>query len=118
MVNENDKADEKLITSFYTSIIPLLQEYFFGDYGKIGLILGEGFIRKKEWNKNGSSFADFETGSDVDFEDKDVYEFIDYRNLIEPYRIKLRKKGENETEVEMNFQKAIKLLMKQDFEQK
>jgi len=116
MVNGNDKSDEKLIISFYTSIIPLLQEYFFGDYGKIGLILGEGFIRKKEWDKIGSSFADFETGSDVDFEEKDVYEIIDYRNLKETYKIKLRKKGENETEIEMNFQKAIKLLMKQDLE--
>lgn len=29
---------------FQNKIIPLLQEYFFGDYGKIGLILGKGFV--------------------------------------------------------------------------
>ena len=38
-----DSADElKLV--FKDKIIPLLQEYFYGDYGKIGLVLGKGFV--------------------------------------------------------------------------
>ena len=37
---------------FENKIIPQLQEYFFGDYGKIGLILGNGFIRKSVLTPN------------------------------------------------------------------
>ena len=42
---------ESLKRVFENKVIPLLQEYFYGDYGKIGLVLGEGFVRKKEANK-------------------------------------------------------------------
>ncbi len=37
-------------------IIPLLQEYFYGDYGKIGMVLGSGFVER---NKDQVSFASF-----------------------------------------------------------
>lgn len=33
---------------FRDKIIPLLQEYFFGDPGQIGLVLGPGFVSRKE----------------------------------------------------------------------
>ena len=33
-----------LKSTFQNKIIPLLQEYFFGDYGKIGLVLGKDFF--------------------------------------------------------------------------
>ena len=29
-------------------ILPLLQEYFYGDFGKIGMVLGNGFVEKEE----------------------------------------------------------------------
>jgi 5-methylcytosine-specific restriction protein B len=38
----NNLAD--LRAAFERNILPLLQEYFFGDWGKIGLVLGERFI--------------------------------------------------------------------------
>lgn len=38
---------EKLLPVFKNNIIPLLQEYFYGDYEKILLVLGDGFIERK-----------------------------------------------------------------------
>lgn len=43
---------------FYWNILFLLQEYFFGDYVKIGLVLGKGFVSiEKEEEK--VEFVDF-----------------------------------------------------------
>jgi len=42
---------EKLTDAFNNKIIPLLQEYFYGDYGKIGLVLGNGFVKEKDNRK-------------------------------------------------------------------
>ena len=54
--------------SFENEIMPLLQEYFYNDYGKIGLVLGKGFVREKDITaKNDKSiFADFDTKNEVD----------------------------------------------------
>lgn len=38
------KTDEDLMETFSRKIIPLLQEYFYGDYARIGLVLGKGFV--------------------------------------------------------------------------
>lgn len=46
---KNAEAPEKeLALVFQHKILPLLQEYFYGDFGKIGLVLGQGFVRKEE----------------------------------------------------------------------
>jgi 5-methylcytosine-specific restriction protein B len=66
-----------IVESFYKNIIPLLQEYFFGDYGKIGLVLGKGFVEKKTIESN--LFADFEYDYKSELEERPVYEIIDYR---------------------------------------
>jgi|GEM_PF-3746525 len=42
---------------FETKLIPLLKEYFYNDYGKIRLVLGEGFVAKTEFTINPVSFA-------------------------------------------------------------
>ena len=52
-----DKTDKDLITTFHNKVIPLLQEYFFGDFGKIGLVLGDSFIEKLDTNH--FKFANF-----------------------------------------------------------
>lgn len=49
---------EDLKAAFQNKIIPLLQEYFFGDYGKIGLVLGKDFVVKSDTK---AIFADFDS---------------------------------------------------------
>jgi 5-methylcytosine-specific restriction endonuclease McrBC GTP-binding regulatory subunit McrB len=39
---------EHLKVAFQNKILPLLQEYFFGDYGRIGLVIGEVFIKSTD----------------------------------------------------------------------
>lgn len=48
---------EDLNRVFLDRIIPLLEEYFFGDFGKIGLVLGDSFVKKS--SSNGLTFAKF-----------------------------------------------------------
>lgn len=47
---------EALRHAFENKVIPLLQEYFYHDYEKIALILGEGFVTHKEANVNFARF--------------------------------------------------------------
>lgn len=54
----NVTSIEELKTTFKDCIIPLLQEYFYGDDGKIGLILGEGFVKIVE--NDDTIFSSFE----------------------------------------------------------
>jgi len=51
---------EKLKAVYTDKIIPLLKEYFYGDDGKIGLVLGEGFFESQKMNSNPNNiFAKF-----------------------------------------------------------
>jgi predicted Mrr-cat superfamily restriction endonuclease len=97
---------EGLQAVFYQNIIPLLQEYFYGDYGKIGLVLGRGFVAFKSWN---DEFADFSNENVSGYEEREVYEIIDYRLPGLVYKLAM---GRDTGTVEMNFEKAVKLLMK------
>jgi hypothetical protein len=64
---------EDLKTVFKDKILPLLEEYFYGDFGKIGLVLGENFI-KKQPEKNKSILAKFKDYADTDFvTDKTIF---------------------------------------------
>lgn len=49
---------DALRKTFKQNIVPLLQEYFFGDPGKIGLILGKGFVQANSDEQ--TTLADFE----------------------------------------------------------
>lgn len=66
-------GDLKLV--FKDKIIPLLEEYFYGDFGKIGLVLGGGFIYQEE---NKAKFPkNFYYENDF-IEDKKVYRFTPF----------------------------------------
>lgn len=41
------RTAEDLKLAFKDKIVPLLQEYFYGDYSQIALVLGEGFVKKE-----------------------------------------------------------------------
>jgi 5-methylcytosine-specific restriction endonuclease McrBC GTP-binding regulatory subunit McrB len=66
----NDNAS--LIHAFKNSIIPLLQEYFYGDYEKLNLVLGDGFIIKDTKNEvvfAGKNNPGYATANKYDFID-------------------------------------------------
>lgn len=64
---------EELKSTFKNKIIPLLEEYFFGDFGKIGLVLGEAFINEKNGSK--VKLANFASYDDTSFlTEKKVYQ--------------------------------------------
>jgi 5-methylcytosine-specific restriction protein B len=72
---------EELKCVFKDKIIPLLQEYFFGDYGKIGLVLGEEFVEKIS---DSVKFANFDYDSS-ELEDKIIYRLKDSDNFKSIY---------------------------------
>jgi 5-methylcytosine-specific restriction protein B len=83
----------------YKNILPLLQEYFYGDFGKIGLVLGGGFIKKVTPDQKADLFAAFDYDDINDYESKETYEIIDYRD------------SNSIKESKADFKSAIKLLM-------
>lgn len=46
------KDEDDLKKAFKDKIVPLLQEYFYGDYSQIGLVLGTGFVKKPKTSDN------------------------------------------------------------------
>jgi len=64
---------EKLIHAFKNEIIPLLEEYFFGDYGKIGLILGSSFVEKANHDFDFAKFEHYDTDIQSDLKEKAVF---------------------------------------------
>ncbi len=72
-----NKTEETFITSFYKNVVPLLQEYFFGDYAKLGLVLGKGFVTSK--NTDEAIFADFHYDAKDDYQSKEIFTIVDYR---------------------------------------
>ncbi len=73
---------EELKIVFQNKIIPLLQEYFFGDYGKIGLVIGEGFVRQKESSEE-NIFAMFEDYDGAEFAERKSYTLANVRDMAD-----------------------------------
>ena len=70
---------------FAKNILPLLQEYFYGDYGKVGLILGEAFVQVR--NEHQTSFASFDHPDADLLQEKVVYDLQNPANVeVEGYR--------------------------------
>lgn len=60
---------------FSKNILPLLQEYFYGDFGKVGLILGAAFVQKR--SERQTSFAAFDHPDADLLHEKEVYDLMD-----------------------------------------
>jgi 5-methylcytosine-specific restriction protein B len=64
-----------LKSTFQNKILPLLQEYFFGDYGKVGLVIGAGFFETNENQVKDNFFASFEDYDSGSFLERKIYHF-------------------------------------------
>jgi len=75
-IQKNGWTWENYLHAFSNKIVPLMQEYFFGDYGKMLLILGQGFVNKKEGNSSDSKnfFAKGDHENIDEFNDKQIWE--------------------------------------------
>ena len=99
------KDVDGLKSAFQNKIIPLLQEYFYGDFGKIGLVLGKGFVQEQVYENANTAFADFTYETSL-FDDKRTYRLIDY-TAANSYQLLLGKETE-----EVDFLRAIQVLLK------
>jgi hypothetical protein len=84
--------ENALRLAFKDKIIPLLQEYFYGDYGKIGLVLGDGFVQAHEKQKDVFTAFKYEGKSDLN---RSFYELKDVSsiNLEEALRLLMNKEN-------------------------
>jgi hypothetical protein len=99
----NVNSVSKLAETFQHKIIPLLEEYFYGDFGKIGLVLGKGFVQELETEEEGV-FAEFEYNT-AELQERKIYQLIDY-TLPVTYELEI-----GGTIEKMDFPKAIQLLL-------
>ena len=76
---------------FKNKIMPLLQEYFYGDFGKIGLVLGDSFITE---NKEKSDFAKFDYDDRDLIDERKVYQLADIDKLEATDFISIYEKSE------------------------
>lgn len=85
---------DSLKSAFQNRVIPLLQEYFFGDYGKIGLVIGEAFFERDKNVIEETFFAPFEDYDSSPLIERKIYhlknvfdmkdsEFIEALNFLQ-----------------------------------
>ena len=72
-IKNNQEPLNEIRTIFQNKILPLLQEYFYGDWGKILLVLGKEFVEVKE---NRIKFLSTESYEDFEeYDEKPIYNF-------------------------------------------
>ena len=77
----NISSKQDLKDTFRDKVIPLLEEYFFGDFGKISLVLGSSFISKE--STDGVKFAtsnDYDSSIANDLLERSTYEITSENN--------------------------------------
>ncbi len=72
---------DDLKAAFQNNIIPLLQEYFFGDYGKIGLVIGSDFFDIVDNQVDDDFFAPFEDYDVSPLVERKVYHLKNVLNM-------------------------------------
>jgi 5-methylcytosine-specific restriction protein B len=103
ILDENESIEIKVKSAFYKNIIPLLQEYFYGDYNKIGLVLGSGFVTKTKVENHKELFAnskDF-NGNDYvsgDSHNYNIAEFIDNGSFNKALDILMNKTNDSDSD--------------------
>lgn len=81
--------------AFKNKILPLLQEYFYGDFGKIGLVLGKGFVKDDQNELDENIFAEYPEYDSSSLIERKVYQLIEVDKMSDD-----------------NFTSAINLLLK------
>ncbi len=76
---KDDPSLDALKHTFKSRIIPLLQEYFFGDWGKIGLVLGRSFVLRRELST--VQLAAFDHPERDALSDRTSWELVDVMGL-------------------------------------
>ncbi|MCC6556806.1 MAG: AAA family ATPase [Polyangiaceae bacterium] len=66
---------------FRSKVLPLLQEHFFGDWGKIGLVLGGQFVKRKDGGR--SVLADFQHDDRDTFDGRATWQVVDTADLTD-----------------------------------
>lgn len=78
-IAENSNPLGKLRNVFATKILPLMEDYFYGDPAKVGMVLGSRFVSRKD---DAIEWADGDWGMD-EFEDRHVYVLQDPMTMKE-----------------------------------
>jgi DNA polymerase III delta prime subunit len=93
-MNINNSKELKL--AFKDKIVPLLQEYFYGDYGKIGLVLGEGFVKSHSKSKNPFAGFKYEGKEELNRDFYDLVAIDDTFDIINALENLLNKNKDNQ----------------------
>lgn len=75
---EDDPSLDELKRIFARAIIPLLQEYFYADLGRIGLVLGKAFVKSP---KGSFGLAEFEHDDADTLADRPIYRLANVADL-------------------------------------
>ena len=72
-IKKHNEPLAEIQTIFQNKILPLLQEYFYGDWGKILLVIGKEFVETK---KNSVKFLSTDSYEDFEeYDEKPIYNF-------------------------------------------